>query len=524
MDKIRLDSFRNECYEAISLAKKRYLSTIGNDLADPLISKRTYWKIINRVMNKCKAPRIPPILSENDFVINGREKATLFANYFSLQCKPLINDSVLPDITYRTESRLVDITVTSEEILSLIRNLNKGKSCGPDNISAHMLLLCDETIVLPLKIIYQQILSTGIFPHIWKSANLTPIHKKGSKQLVSNYRPISLLPICGKIFEKIIFNQLYSFLNSNNLITKNQSGFRSGDSTSNQLLELVNEIHTAFDNSKSLEVRSVFLDISKAFDKVWHQGLIFKLKQNGIHGNLLALFDNYLSGRKQRVVLNGSSSNFFPVESGVPQGSVLGPLLFLIYINELEDGIKSNVNFFADDTMIYSIVNDPLLTANELNHDLNRISKWAHQWKMSFNPDPSKQAVEMLFSQKKNKPYHPPLFFNNSMATRVSEHKHLGFIFDSKLKFSNHINEKISKARKLLGTLRLLSAYLPLNTLDQIYKLYIRPHFDYCDIIYHIPPSSNNTDLFSTLHPLMEAIERNSVSSSIDINWYLERF
>ena len=148
--------------------------------------------------------RIPPILSENEFIIYCREKATLFASYFSLQCKPLINDSVLPDITYRTKSRLVDITVTFEEILSLIRNLNKGKSCGPDNISAHMLLLCDETIVLPLKIIYQQILSTGIFPDIWNSANLTPIHKKGSKQLVSNYRPISLLPICGKIFEKII--------------------------------------------------------------------------------------------------------------------------------------------------------------------------------------------------------------------------------------------------------------------------------------------------------------------------------
>ena len=158
--------------------------------------------------------------------------------------------------------------------------------------------------------------------------------------------------------------------------------------------------------------------------------------------------------------------------------------------------------------MIYSIVNDPSLTGNELNHYLKRISKWAHQWKMSFNPDPSKQAVEMLFSQKKNKPYHPPLFFNNSMVTRVSEHKHLGHTFDSKLKFSNHINEKISKAHKLLGSLRLLSAYLPLSTLDQIYKLYIRPHFDYCDIIYHIPPSSNNTDLFSTLHPLMEAIER----------------
>ena len=252
------------------------------------------------------------------------------------------------------------------------------------------------TLVLPLRVIFQNIIVTSTYPDMWKLANVTPIYKKGGKQLIKNYRPISLLPICGKMFEKIIFNNLYSYLNANNLITnnlysylnannlitKNQSGFRPDDSTTNQLLYLVNEIHEAFEDPKSLEVRIVFLDISKAFDKVWHDGLILKLKQNGISDRLIKLFENYLHNRKQHVVLNGFHSDYSLIEAGVPQGSVLGPLLFLLYINDVEKTITSNINFFADDTMLFSIVKDAVVSANDLNHDLDLIYRWAYQWKM----------------------------------------------------------------------------------------------------------------------------------------------
>ena len=183
-----------------------------------------------------------------------------------------------------------------------------------------------------------------------------------------NYRPISLLPICGKILEKIVFDQVYSFLNANNLLTKKQSGFRPGDSTIYQLLSITSTIYESFENFD--ETRAVFLDISKAFDKVWHEGLIFKLKCNGISGNLLNFFENYLSNRFQCVVLNGKDSDWKMLLSGVAQGSVLGPLLFLMYINDLIDNISSKMWLFADDSSLFTRVVGIDQTQNKLIKDL----------------------------------------------------------------------------------------------------------------------------------------------------------
>ena len=195
-------------------------------------------------------------------------------------------------------------------------------------------------------------------------------------------------------------------------------------------------------------------------------------------GTMIKFFRKYLNNRKQRLVLNATCSNYTLVESGIPQGSIPGPLLFLIYINDLEINKKSNMKFFADDAMLFSIVNDPALSANNLNHDLRLIQQWAYQWKMEFNPDPSKQATEVLFSYKKSSPNHLQLVFNGTIVAKVNSHEHLGLILDSRLSFEKHLNEKIIKAKKNVGVLKYLSNFLPLKTLDHMYKALVRSHLD----------------------------------------------
>ena len=180
-----------------------------------------------------------------------------------------------------------------------------------------------------------------------------------------------------------------------------------------QLISINHDIYNAFDANPSLEVRGVFLDISKAFNRVWHK-ILYKFKCIGINENFLKFLESFLSNRYQRVVLNGQASSWADVKAGVPQGSILGPLLFLIYINDLSENLKSTVKLFADDTSIFHVVKDPNTSAEILNHDLTRISEWAYRWKMSFNQDPSKQAQEVLLSNKVTKTNHPNIIFNGS--------------------------------------------------------------------------------------------------------------
>ena len=238
-----------------------------------------------------------------------------------------------------------------------------------------MVKLCDASLCKPLELIFKSCLESGKFPLEWKKANVVPAYKKGDKQLLKNYRPISLLPIARKIFEQILYNNMFEFFTKNHLISCSQSGFKPGDSCINQLLSITHEIYKSSDDG--LNVRGVFLDISKAFDKVWHKGLLYKLKQNSISGNLLDTITDSLKCRKQRVALNGQFSSWTSIEAGVPQGSILGPLLFLICINDLSDDLMSNVKLFADVTSLFSVGHDVNTSSTNLSNDLRKISDWA---------------------------------------------------------------------------------------------------------------------------------------------------
>ena len=490
-DKERLDARAAYCTEQILKAKNDYIVKMTNKLNDPKTAPKTYWSILSRFLHNKKIPAIPPLLINDKFISDCRTKANLFNNFFVSICTPIINGSTLPLFSFKTDFRINSFCASQDDITLIIKNLDSIKAHGCDNISVKMIQICGESIALPLKLIFETALKEKKFPDIWKIANVVPVHKKEEKNLLRNYRPISLLPIFSKIFERVIYNCLFNYFVTNKLFTPAQSGFLPGDSCIAQLLSIIHEIQTNFDTNPPADVRGVLLDISKAFGKVWHKGLIFKLNSYGVEGDLLSLLECYLTNRNQRVVLHGQTSDLKQFHSGVPQGSVLGPLLFLIYINDLPDGIMSMCKIFADDTSLFSIENSTHSSQSVLNSDLKCINEWAYQWKMHFNPDPKKQANEVIFSRKSDKSIYPPVTFNNNHVTNCSHQKHLGVVLDSKLDFNLHIEQKIKKCYKLIGIIRRLSVSLPRKALLTIYKSFVRPHLDYGDILYDKPGKQN---------------------------------
>ena len=258
-----LKALITELNELISSTKTLYYKNLAKKLNNPLLQTKMYWSILKTFYNDRNIPLIPPLLMDDKFVTDIRTKANIFNKFFAEQCTPLKNGSVLPvNQMFLTQARLKSLDFKEIEILKIIRALNINKVHGYDDISIRMIKICDKSLLL-----FKNSSQSSCYPDIWKRSNIIHAQKESDKQLVNNYRPISLLPIRSKLFEKIIFNKIYNFLLEESLLNSNQSGFRPGDSCINQLLAITHEIFQVFDCNPSLEVRSLFLDISKAFQK-----------------------------------------------------------------------------------------------------------------------------------------------------------------------------------------------------------------------------------------------------------------
>ena len=260
------------------------------------------------------------------------------------------------------------IDITRQQIEDIISTLEVNKAAGPDLISHKLLKNTKQSISKPLQILFNKSLLDQTFPQKWKHSLVNPLFKKEDKSLACNYRPISLLRCVGKLMERCVYKHLYNHLYSNHLLYEKQSGFLRGHSTVHQLIEIYHQIVSAFDAKQNLCM--VFCDISKAFDRVWHRGLIFKLRQLGIDGPLLQWFKNYLSNRQQSVIIRTARSKTKSINAGVPQGSVLGPLLFLVDVNDISDNLLSISCLFADDTSLAYTATQIEDIEGILNHDL----------------------------------------------------------------------------------------------------------------------------------------------------------
>ena len=301
--------------------------------------------------------------------------------------------------------------------------------------------------------------------------------QKGESELAANYRPISLLSCVGKILERIVYKYIYNHLSKYKLLYSLQSGFLPHHSTTHQLIELYHNVLMAMENNEYTAL--VFCDFSKAFDRVWHRGLLFKLEKYGLTGNVLLWLKDYLSNRKQCVVVKNEKSSEVSIAAGVPQGSVLGPLLFLVYINDITDNLLSVTRLFADDTALSFSSKNLRETENHINYDLEQLSVWSKNWLMNFNP----QKTETMIITNHELSFIPQFLFDNCSIPLVNQHKHLGVTISNDGKWNSHVNETISRVTKYISTLRKLKYVLSRKNLEKLYLVYVRPILEYaCEV------------------------------------------
>ena len=367
------------------------------------------------------------------------------------------------------------------EVRKLLEKLDIKKSTGLDNLPSRMLKIAAGVLAPSLAFLFNQSISSGIVPTEWKLARVTPIFKKGKRQDVNNYRPISIIPAVAKVFERIIYDQFFKYLNDNDLLVNCQSGFRSLHSTLTSLLEASNSWSVNIDNGLMNGV--IFIDLKKAFDTIDHKILLRKLASYGIDHRTLKWFDSYLSDRQQKCVVNGELSGARAVTCGVPQGSLIGPLLFLIYINDLPNCLsKALPRMYADDTSISIAASSLPELESALNTELTYLHEWLNVNKLSLNI--AKTELMLIGSRQRlsatTTGHSLTIQIKGHEIDRVPHTKSLGVHIDQNLSWSKHVNETAKIVSSGIGALKRLRPFICEDTAILLYRALIEPYFDYC--------------------------------------------
>ena len=371
---------------------------------------------------------------------------------------------------FQENEKLTDININDARLAKYIDNINNNKTPGPDNIYPRELKELKNVLINPLTKMFNDSLSTGKVPSDFKIANVTPIFKKGDKSIPSNYRPISLTSIAGKLLESVIRDKIVAHLNKYKLIRDSQHGFRRNRSCLTNLLQFYNTVIEDYEENSAADI--IFLDFQKAFDTVPHKRLIKKLKSHGIDGNVADWIEDWLTARKQKVVIEGERSEYVNVASGVPQGSVLGPLLFIIYVNDLDIDLTSNLVKFADDTKMSGKGNTEENCA-ALQRDLDILLEWSRTWGLDFNINKCK--VLQVGCNNVNYVY----TLQGRPLEATSQEKDLGVIVSSDLKNHSQCAEQCKKANRMLGYISRKFDYKSKDIILPLYKSLVRPHLEY---------------------------------------------
>ena len=366
------------------------------------------------------------------------------------------------------------INITTNGVLKLLQNININKATGPDGIPGRLLKICAEELASVFRLLFQASLDQGELPKDWKMASVVPLFKKGDKTKAENYRPVSLTSISCKLLEHIVHSNIMDHLDKFNLLNDCQHGFRQKRSCVTQLIATLDDFSNCLNNRGQID--AILLDFSKAFDKVDHEGLLLKLEQLGICKSLLSWSRSFLSGRYQKVIVEGFESNSNPVLSGVPQGTVLGPLFFLIYINDITDNLSPGtiIRLFADDSLLYREIKskeDVFI----LQRDLDTLQKWEVTWKMEFHPDKCK----LLRITNKIRPIVSQNEIHTVNLEETSAAKYLGVTVDGKLKWKEHYNAVCKKANKILAFLKRNISNCPTKGKSKCVTTMVRPILEY---------------------------------------------